>query len=334
MQKVTIIAEAGVNHNGCLKTALRLVEQASESGADIIKFQTFFAEKLVNSDVSLADYQTHGALENSQLKMLKSLELSPSMHRSIIKHCSKHRIEFLSTGFDLESIIFLNTCGLARHKIPSGEITNYPLLQAIGRSQLPTLLSTGMAELHEVEEAVATLYEAGLDKSKLTLLQCTTEYPAPDTEVNLRAMTFMRDHFGVAVGFSDHTVGIEVSLAAVALGATVIEKHFTLDKTSHGPDHKASLEPSELKDLVKGIRRIENALGNPKKAATPSEIKNRLVTRKSIVAARDISAGEIFSDENLTTKRAGEGLSPMKWSSLIGTKASKSYKKDEKIIWL
>ena len=328
---VFIIAEAGVNHNGDIRLAKRLAEEAKKAGADCVKFQTFRAEALVTADGEKADYQkkqTGGG--ESQLEMLKKLELTQEEFLELHKYCEELQISFLSTAFDLESQRFLESLEPFCYKIPSGEVTNYPYLAAIARTGRDVILSTGMCELSEVEEAVAVLRENGA--GVLTLLHCTTEYPAPIQDVNLKAMKTLAEHFGTAVGYSDHTEGIEVPVAAVAMGATVIEKHFTLDKNMDGPDHKASLEPKELAEMVRAIRKIEQALGSDKKQVTEREKANRKVARKSIVAARDIKAGEVFTEENLTVKRPGDGISPMKWTEILGRKAIRDFKKEERIM--
>jgi N,N'-diacetyllegionaminate synthase len=331
-QATTIIAEAGVNHNGDLELARQLIDAAASAGADAVKFQTFRAEDLVVPDARKADYQTeHTQADQSQLDMLKQLELSEQDHRVLVEHSQAKGIRFLSTGFDIPAVDFLVGLGVDRLKVPSGEITNYPLLQHIGGLSLPVILSTGMADLQEIRDALAILTGAGLDKGQVTVLHCTTAYPTPYADVNLRAMMLMREELDVAVGYSDHTPGIEVATAAVALGATIIEKHFTLDRSLPGPDHQASLEPEELGALVRSIRNVEAALGEARKIVTPSEEKNKAVARKSIVASRAIRAGEIFSPSNLTVKRPGTGLSPMEWPKIIGTKASRDFQINEAI---
>ena len=328
---VFIIAEAGVNHNGDIKLAKRLAEEAKRAGADCVKFQTFRAEALVTKDGEKADYQKEqtGSGE-SQLEMLKKLELTQEEFLELRKYCEELQISFLSTAFDMESQKFLERLEPFCYKIPSGEITNYPYLAAIARTGRDVILSTGMCELSEVEEAVAVLKENGA--GALTLLHCTTEYPAPLQDVNLRAMKTLAEHFGTVVGYSDHTEGIEVPVAAAAMGASVIEKHFTLDRNMEGPDHKASLEPEGLAEMVRAIRKVELALGSDKKQVTEREKANRKVVRKSIVAARDIRAGEVFTEENLTVKRPGDGISPMKWSEVLGKEAVRDFKKEERIV--
>ena len=332
LMKVTIIAEVGVNHNGDVNLALKLIDAAVAAGADIVKFQTFNAENLVSASAPKAGYQkkTTTASE-SQLDMIRKLELPEDAYPLLLAHCRQCGIRFLSTPFDLGSVDFLSQLGMDTWKIPSGEITNLPYLRKIGALGQPVILSTGMSTLEEVADALHALDAAGVPQSLVTLLHCTTEYPAPFAEVNLRAMQTLRAAFPLCagVGYSDHTQGIEVSLAAVAMGASVIEKHFTLDRSMEGPDHKASLEPDELQTLVRGIRNIEVALGNGVKAPAPSEIPNMLVARKSIVAARSIRAGEVFTAENITTKRPGGGISPMLWDSVIGACAKRNYAVDE-----
>ena len=332
MTRVMIIAEAGVNHNGSLALALQLIDAAVHAGADAVKFQTFEASKLVSAQAQKADYQisTTGAAE-SQFEMLKKLELSPADHHAIVRHCLNKKIQFLSTPFDLDSMDLLSSLGMSTFKIPSGEITNLPYLRKVGGLAKEVILSTGMANLGEVEAALTHLTQAGLSREQITVLHATTEYPCPPDEVNLRAMHTMRDAFQVKVGYSDHTEGIAIALAAVALGAVVIEKHITLSKTMPGPDHRASIEPHELQALVKGVREISSALGNGIKVASRSEIKNRVVARKSIVAAVKIQAGEQFSAQNLTVKRPGDGISPMRWDDVIGQTARQDYAPDDQI---
>lgn len=327
---VKIIAEAGVNHNGDLALAYRLADVAKAAGADIIKFQTYLPEKLVTEDAPLAEYQekSEGA-EESQYAMLKRLALSFEEFRSLSDYCKKIGIEFLSTPFDLESIDFLAGLGMNIWKIPSGEATNLPYLERIAACGGEVILSTGMCTIKEVEAAVDIFKNAPTEH--LTLLHCTTAYPAPKESINLRAMTTLGEHFSLPVGYSDHTEGLSAALAAVAMGATVIEKHFTLDKNMQGPDHKASLDPAELTALVREIRALEQMLGNGEKIPTALELQNAAVARKSIVAAGDIAAGAVFTEENLTTKRPADGISPMRWHDLIGKVALRAYRKDEKI---
>lgn len=330
MKKVLIIAEAGVNHNGDLNLAKKLIEQAAKAGADVVKFQTFKAEDCVSIKAKKAKYQLENtAKDESQLEMIKKLELSYESHFELMKHCKKHGIAFLSTPFDLESVEFLRGLDLPYFKIPSGEITNFPYLKAVAKCKKKVLLSTGMANLAEIEAALEILRKNGT--KNITLLHCTTEYPAPFEEVNLNAIKTLKEAFKLKVGYSDHTKGIVATLGAVALGAVVIEKHFTLDKTMEGPDHKASLEPSELKELCEGIRTLEKALGNGIKKASKSEAKNIIIARKSLVAKREIQKGEKFSEQNLTTKRPGSGISAMRYEEYLGKRALKTYKKDELI---
>lgn len=332
MKKVFVIAEAGVNHNGSLDLAKKLIDVASEAGADAVKFQTFKAEKLVSKSIQKAAYQKENTNKNeSQFDMIKKLELDTAMHHSLIEYCKYKNIMFLSTPFDLESIKLLNSLGLEIYKIASGEITNLPYLRAIGKLNKKVILSTGMSTIDEIHDALNILVEAGTKKNNITVLHANTQYPTPMEDVNLNAMYTIKNECNVEVGYSDHTLGIEVDIAAVALGASVIEKHFTLDCTMQGPDHKASLEPTELKKMVQGIRNIERALGSFEKKPSPSETPNIQVARKSIVASMHIKKGTPFSEENLTTKRAGLGISPMKWDEIIGTIASKDYNEDELI---
>ena len=330
MEKTTIIAEAGVNHNGDIELAKKMVDAAKFAGADIIKFQAFVSGHVVTRHAKKADYQI-GNLnkEESQLDMIKRLELSFSEFAYLNEYCQTKGIEFMATAFDFESIEFLSKTGITNWKIPSGEITNLPYLIKIARLNKPVILSTGMCTLDDVRNAVKILKENGI--KDLTVLHCTTEYPAPYADVNLRAMCTMRDEFRVKVGYSDHTIGVEVSIAAVALGARVIEKHFTLDKNMEGPDHKASLEPNELKRLVDSIRHLEVALGDGVKKPAESEKKNISVARKSIVAARNIIVGEMFTEKNLAIKRPGTGISPMKWFDIIGKISPRDFEEDELI---
>lgn len=332
MNKTFIIAEAGVNHNGDIKLAKKLIDVASEAGADAVKFQTFKSEKVVSKYAQKAVYQKQNTDSNeSQLEMIKKLELDITAHKELIDYCKKKNIMFLSTPFDHDSIELLNNLGLEIFKIPSGEITNLPYLRHIGRLRKKVIMSTGMADLGEIEDALDILIKNGTIKENITVLHATTEYPAPYEDVNLLAMQTIAKSFGVKVGYSDHTPGIEVPVAAVVLGATVIEKHFTLDKNMEGPDHKASLEPDELFAMVKAIRNIEKALGNGIKKPRQSELKNMPIARKSIVAAKPIKKGEIFTSENITVKRPGSGISPMRWDEILGTIATKDYKEDELI---
>lgn len=332
MHKVFIIAEAGVNHNGSLELALQLVDVAADAGVDAVKFQTFVADALVTKSACQAAYQTQNTGKSeSQYAMLKRLELSESDHRAIIERCQQRQIQFLSTPFDSASIMLLHRLGMTIYKIPSGELTNLPYLREVATVAQQVIVSTGMARLAEVEDALIALLQAGLSREQITVLHATTEYPCPMGEVNLRAMQTMAQAFGVAVGYSDHTKGIEVPVAAVALGATVIEKHFTLDNTLPGPDHKASLEPYELKAMVAAIRNVEQALGDGIKQPTASEQKNMSVARKSIVASKVIKTGEVFTTDNLAVKRPGTGISPMRWDDVIGQGAQRDYQVDELI---
>lgn len=328
MHKVFIIAEAGVNHNGSIELAKKLVDAAVVAGADAVKFQSFKAEKLVCKHAKKAEYQTT-AEDESQFEMLKKLELDEAAHRTLVQYCVDKKIQFLSTPFDHDSIDLLAGLGMRTFKIPSGEVTNLPYLRKVGRTANEVILSTGMANLGEVEAAINALMSTGLAKEKITVLHATTEYPCPMDEVNLRAMQTMCNAFDVKVGYSDHTPGIEISLAAVAMGACVIEKHFTLDRNMTGPDHKASLEPNELNALVKGIRHISMALGDGIKQPSKSEAKNIPISRKSIVAARPIRTGEKLTEENLTAKRPGSGINPMRWDEVIGQVATKNYESDD-----
>ena len=331
--RVLVIAEAGVNHNGDPALARDLVDAASEAGADVIKFQTFTAKNLVTRSAPKAEYQLRnfGGGED-QLQMLEQLEIDDETHRDLVRRCSLRGIQFLSTGFDIESIDYLSRLDLPFFKVPSGEITNLPYLRHIARFDKDVLISTGMATLGEVEAALVVFDENGLARERITVLHCTTEYPAPIDEVNLAAMENMRKVFGVKVGYSDHTKGIEVPIAAVAMGATVIEKHFTLSKSLPGPDHVASLEPDELRAMVEGIRNIEKAVGDGVKRPTASELKNKHVARKSIVARRYIQKGQLFSEDNLAVKRPGTGISPMRWDDVIGRVAIRDFDEDELIV--
>ena len=331
---VLIIAEAGVNHNGDMQLARQLIDVAADAGADMVKFQTFNANRLATKQAPKANYQNKTTDQSeSQHAMLKKLELTLDMHKELIAYCKERNIEFFSTGFDTQSLDLLVSLGIEQFKIPSGEITNLPYLRHIGVMGRPLILSTGMATLGEIEDAIDVLEKAGTDRSNITVLHCNTEYPTPMQDVNLRAMCSIRDAFGVQVGYSDHTAGIEVPIAAVALGATVIEKHLTLDKSMPGPDHKASLEPDELKAMVSAIRNIERAMGDGIKRPSPSESRNKAVVRKSIIAATAISSGEEFTADNLGVKRPGSGISPMRWGELMGKKATRDYQPDELIEW-
>ena len=326
---IYIIAEAGVNHNGSFELACRLVDEAKKAGVDCIKFQTFKAEKLVSHSAQKAEYQKRETGDSSQQDMLKQLELSFDEFLQLKDYCDKVGIAFLSTPFDFDSLAFLNTIDMPFWKIPSGEMTNYPYLVALAKTGKPIVMSTGMCTMQEIGEAVNVLKENGAGEIKL--LHCNTEYPTPFEDVNLTAMEDIRKTFGVEVGYSDHTKGIEIPIAAAALGATVIEKHFTLDKNMEGPDHKASLEPHELKDMVCAIRNIEKALGDGVKRPSKSEEKNKPIARKSIVAQQPIKKGEIFTADNLTVKRPGEGINPMQWEKVLGTKAIRDFAPDEVI---
>ena len=328
-----IIAEAGVNHNGSIETAEQLIETAAEAGADLVKFQTFSADRLVTGSASKADYQLETtSTSESQHEMIRKLELSREMHEELIAHCKKCGVGFFSTGFDPQSVDLLAELGLDRFKIPSGEITNLPYLRHIGQYGKPVILSTGMARLGEIEAALEVLEDSGTPRERVTVLHCNTEYPTPMADVNLKAMLAIRDALGVQVGYSDHTLGIEVPIAAVAMGATVIEKHFTLDRNLPGPDHRASLEPDELKAMVQAIRNIELALsGDGLKRPSPSESKNLEIVRKSLVALVSIKAGEPFTEANLGVKRPGSGISPMRWDEFIGRPANRDYQVDELI---
>lgn len=331
--KVLIIAEAGVNHNGSIHLAKKLIDVAAAAEVDFVKFQTFNSKKLVSKSAQKAEYQIENTnnASDSQLAMLQKLELSKEAHLELIGYCETKGIKFLSTGFDLESLDFLNDLGIPLFKVPSGEITNLPYLRKIGSFGKPVIISTGMADIQEIEDALNVILKEGIDQKNVTILHCNTEYPTPMQDVNLKAMTTIGDTFNVNIGYSDHTLGIEVPIAAVALGAVVIEKHFTLDRNLEGPDHRASLEPFELSKMVSSIRNIELSLGHGEKVPSPSEIKNKAVARKSIVANNDIKTGEVFTNDNLTIKRPGTGLSPMQWDKVIGTRATKDYAEDDLI---
>lgn len=332
MKKTLIIAEAGVNHNGSIELAKQLIDAAVDAGADIVKFQSFKADKIVSKSAKKASYQvTNTGNNESQLDMLKKLELSHEDHLALIAYCHSKNIEFLSTPFDLESIDLLKQLGITTGKIPSGEITNLPYLKKMAQSFPHLILSTGMSSMEEIEEAIGALTATGASKDNIIVLHCNTEYPTPFEDVNLKAMQTIGDTFKVRTGYSDHTPGIEVPVAAVALGAELIEKHFTLDRNMEGPDHKASLEPKELKEMVRSIRNIEMAVGSALKTPSPSEIKNKGVARKSIVASRKIAKGESFSEDNLTVKRPGTGISPMRWNEVIDNKAKRDFEEDELI---
>jgi N,N'-diacetyllegionaminate synthase len=334
MNHTIIIAEAGVNHNGSIDMARLLIDAAAEAGVDYVKFQTFKAENLVTKFAVKAEYQQRniGDGDNSQYAMLKKLELLPEQHFELIEYCKQNDVKFFSTAFDLDSIDFLASFHLGLWKIPSGEITNYPYLKKIAGYHEPVILSTGMSEIEDIENAITVLLKYGVKRDQITLLHCNTEYPTPMSDVNLKAMQYMQDHFDMRVGYSDHTQGIEVPIAAVSLGATVIEKHFTLDRNMEGPDHKASLVPEELKAMVDAIRNIEKALGDGIKRVSESEQKNQTIARKSIVASRKIIKGEIFTEDNITIKRPGNGLSPMLWEMVLGCKALQAFEEDDFIV--
>ena len=329
---VFIIAEAGVNHNGSIELAKQLIDVASNSGADAVKFQTFKAENLVSKNAQKAEYQKKTTdISESQFDMIKKLELDVNTHKELIAYCQEKNIMFLSTPFDHDSIDLLNELGLKIFKIPSGDITNLPYLKRVGALGKQVILSTGMSTLKEVGDALTILVGTGTQKANITVLHANTMYPTPMEDVNLNAMLAIQEEFGVAIGYSDHTLGIEVDIAAVAMGASIIEKHFTLNKAMEGPDHKASLEPEELKAMVSAIRNIEKALGSNEKILSPSEEVNINIVRKSIVASCPIRKGELLSEKNISTKRPGTGISPMKWDEIIGTIATKSYQMDESI---
>lgn len=326
-----IIAEAGVNHNGSIETAYQMIDAATAAGVDYIKFQTFKAASLVTSSGKTASYQKSNCNAESQLDMLRGLELPFEAFKGLKNYCAEKHLGFLSTPFDAESIDFLAGIGIDFMKVPSGEITNLPYLRKVAITRIPVIISTGMSTLGDIESALQVFYDNGYTKDEITLLHCNTEYPTPYSDVNLRAMTNMRDTFGISVGYSDHTKGLEIPIAATALGAKVIEKHFTLSRDLPGPDHKASLEPAELSAMVKAVRNVAMALGSPVKHVTPSERGNMGVSRKSIVAAKEIREGEIFTEENLTVKRPGNGLSPMLWDKIIGRKSPADFKPDQQI---
>ena len=332
MNKVFIIAEAGVNHNGSLELAKKLIDVAVDSGADAVKFQTFKTENCISKNAQKASYQKETTCKDeSQFEMVKKLELDETAHVELMAYCKEKNIIFLSTPFDHDSIELLDKLGLEIFKIPSGEITNLPYLRHIGKLGKKVILSTGMANLGEIESVLHVLVEAGTKKENITLLHANTQYPTPMEDVNLKAMVSMGKAFGVKFGYSDHTLGIEVPIASVALGACVVEKHFTLDKNMQGPDHKASLEPEELKQMVKSIRNIELALGDGIKQISRSESENVMIARKSIVAKKMIKKGEILSGENLAVKRPAGGINPMRWDEVVGSEAKKNYEQDEMI---
>ncbi|WP_347488243.1 N-acetylneuraminate synthase [Desulfoscipio sp. XC116] len=330
MSDIFIIAEAGVNHNGDIKLAKKLVDAAKSAGADAVKFQTFKTESLVSKAAPKAEYQKQNTMtDGNQLEMLKKLELSYNYFKELKEYCTEKGILFLSTAFDFDSIECLESLEMPVYKVPSGEITNLPYLMKIAGTGKPVIISTGMSDLDEVGSAIKVLRDNGA--GTMTLLHCNTQYPTPFEDANLMAMLTLRERFGVAVGYSDHTLGIEAPIAAVALGATVIEKHFTLDKSLEGPDHKASLDPQELKAMVTSIRNIEVALGDGIKQPSASEIMNKAAARKSIVAGRNIAKGEIFTEDNLAIKRPGNGISPMKWFEVLGMSAARDFCEDELI---
>lgn len=329
---ITIIAEAGVNHNGSIDIACKLIDEAACAGADYVKFQTFKASRLISAKAPKAAYQkVYTDVEESQYEMIRKLELNTEAHHILIQHCRTRGIKFLSSPFDIPSITLLKDLGIDLMKIPSGEITNLPYLKAVAAFAKPIVLSTGMATLAEIESALTILIKAGCQRQSITVLHCNTEYPTPMEHVNLRAMWTIRDALKVRIGYSDHTIGIEVPIAAAAMGACVIEKHFTLDRTMDGPDHAASLEPDELKAMVSAIRNIGAALGDGIKQPSPSEGKNVPIARKSIVAACSIKRGETFTEDNLTVKRPGTGISPMQWEATIGQLATRDYAIDDLI---
>ena len=331
MSKTIIIAEAGVNHNGSMTIARQLIDAAAIAGVDYVKFQTFKTENLVSADAPTAEYQKNATHETSQFAMLKRLELSEAQHLELIDYCKEKGVKFLSTAFDMDSIDLLARLNLDLWKIPSGEITNYPYLAKIASFGQPIVMSTGMCDHADIANALNALLENGAKKEDITILHCNTQYPTPMEDVNLLAMLSIGETFGVKVGYSDHTQGIEVPVAATALGATIIEKHFTLDKTMEGPDHKASLEPHELSAMVSAIRNIEKALGNGEKCASASETPNKAIARKSIVASRPIKQGEVLCEDNITVKRPGNGISPMRWNEVIGTTATRDFDTEELI---
>lgn len=332
MNKVFVIAEAGINHNGSVANAKKMIAVASEAGADAVKFQTFKSEEVISRYAPKAEYQKATTdAEESQLDMAKRLELSKGEFEELARYCKEKDIIFLSTPFDFDSIDFLNELGLDTFKIPSGEITNLPYLRKIGNLAKKVILSTGMANLGEIEDALDIIVKAGCSKDNITVLHCNTEYPTPMEDVNLLAMNTIKKAFNVAVGYSDHTLGIEIPIAAAALGAKIIEKHFTLDKNMEGPDHRASLDPLELKLMVRTIRNIEKAMGDGVKKASPSELRNKSIARRSIVARKYIRKGEVFSEENLAAKRPGTGISPMSWDEILGKTALRDYEEDSMI---
>ena len=332
IKKVLIIAEAGVNHNGSIDLALELVEAAADSGADVVKFQSFSADSIVTNEATLAGYQERNSYKlKTQHALLKQLELSIEDHRLILEHCNRNSIRFMSTGFDFPSLDLLKSLGQETFKVPSGEITNLPLLRRIGSLASEVIISTGLSTIEEIGSAILTLEKCGLAREKIIVLHCTTQYPAPLADLNLLAIRSLQEEFKVRVGYSDHSLGATAAVAAVALGSSVIEKHLTLDKKSNGPDHASSLNPKEFTEMVIQIRELEVALGDGVKRPMPSEEQNRVSVRKSIVASRRIEIGDVFSNENLTTKRPGSGLSPMRWDDFIGRSSERSYDVDEMI---
>ena len=336
MQKVIIIAEAGVNHNGDIKLAKKLIDAASEAKVDYVKFQSFKADKLVSPEAKKANYQIKniGDNDDSQYQMLKQLELSSEDHLELISYCNSKKINFFSTAFDVDGISYLSSLNLNVFKIPSGELTNFPYLREIANTRLPVILSTGMANIGEIEKAINVLISNGTKKSDITVLHCNTEYPTPMMDVNLKAMLTIKEKLGVSIGYSDHTLGIEVAIAAVAMGAEVIEKHFTLDRNMKGPDHRASLEPHELKEMVKSIRNIQKAIsGNGIKEASDSEKKNIFIVRKSIHLSKDLKSGSIITEKNIITLRPGDGICPMNWKNVIGLKVNRDLNKFAKLTW-
>ena len=336
MKKVIIIAEAGVNHNGDIKLAKKLIDVASEAKVDYVKFQSFKADKLVSHEAKKADYQIKNIADNddSQYQMLKQLELSSEDHLELISYCNSKKISFFSTAFDVDGISYLSSLNLNVFKIPSGELTNFPYLKAIANTRLPVILSTGMANIEEIEKSINVLISNGTKKNLITVLHCNTEYPTPMKDVNLKAMLTIKEKLGVSIGYSDHTLGIEVPIAAVAMGAQVIEKHFTLDRNMKGPDHKASLEPNELKEMVKAIRNIEKAIsGNGIKEASLSETKNINIARKSIHLIRDLKSGSIITEKDIIPLRPGDGICAMNWEKVIGQKVNLDIKKSHKLTW-
>ncbi len=335
MEKTLIIAEAGVNHNGSIDMAHKLIDEAVKAGADIIKFQTFSPTDLSTEDAELAKYQkiSLGNKNISQVQMLNDLKLKEDDYFQLIKHCSEKKIEFLSTAFDNKSLALLNKFNLKRYKVASGEITNFPFLKKIAETSKPIILSTGMSSLGEVERALGEINSSGLNNDHITLLHCSSEYPAPFGSINLNAMKTLKKAFNVEVGYSDHSLGIEIAIAAVSLGGKVIEKHLTLDRSLPGPDHKASAEPNTFSKMVESIRNIEIALGNGIKTPSIQELETRKIVRKSIVAKKDISVGETFNTENICAKRPGIGISPIHWGKIIGSTSKYNFKKNDLIKW-